>query len=126
LLKTVPINQAIEQYGIKAMFTGSRWDEHGARGNETYFSPRSSLEHMRIHPILHLTGRDAWEITHGMDIPHNSLYQLGYRLLGSKTGTKKPAEIQAWEQDLEGTSVRGGRNEEKVKVMAQLRTWRYM
>jgi phosphoadenosine phosphosulfate reductase len=126
LLKTVPINQALIDHGIQAMFTGIRWDEHGARESETYFSEREKPAHMRIHPILHLSERDIWDIHFALDIPYNGLYQQGYRSLGTKSGTKKHADIPAWEQDLENTSERDARSEEKEKVMAQLRAWGYM
>ena len=126
LLKTIPFNTAITQHNIQAMYTGIRWDEHGARGEETYFSQRNNPEHMRIHPILHFSERDIWDVTFGLAIPYNGLYIKGYRSIGSKTGTHKPSEMPAWEQDLENTSERGGRSEEKEKVMEQLRAWGYM
>ena len=126
LLKTVPINQAITEHHIQAMFTGIRWDEHGARENETYFSPRENPAHMRIHPILHLTERDIWEIHFGLNLPFNDLYRQGFRSLGSKTGTNRTSELPAWEQDLENTSERGMRSEEKERVMEQLRRWGYL
>ncbi len=126
LLKTVPIHQAIESQNIQAMLTGIRWDEHGARENETYFSERENPNHIRVHPILHLTERNIWDCHFELAIPFNSLYEKGYRSLGSKTGTKKHTDIPAWEQDLEHTTERGERSAEKEKVMAQLRKWGYL
>ena len=126
LLKTVPINQAITTRGIEAVFTGIRWDEHGARGQENYFSPREQPPHLRVHPILHFSERDVWDATFALGIPHCSLYLQGYRSLGTKSGTKKPASIPAWEQDLELTSERDGRSVEKEQMMDQLRAWGYL
>jgi len=126
LLKTVPINNALRINNIKAMFTGIRWDEHGAREQETYFSKRSNPSHTRIHPLLHFTERDIWDVTFGLGIPFNSLYKQGYRSLGTKHGTDKNSNIPAWEQDLENSSERENRSAEKEKMMAQLRAWGYM
>ena len=126
LLKTLPFNQAISEHAISAMYTGIRWDEHAARANETYFSTRETPAHMRIHPLLHVTERDIWDIHFGLDIPFNDLYKAGYRSIGSKHGTQLFASVPAWEQDLENTSERGGRPKEKEKVMEQLRAWGYM
>lgn len=126
LLKTVPITEAIATHGIQALFTGIRWDEHGARDSETYFSPRQQPPHVRVHPILHFTERDIWDITFALDIPFSDLYHLGYRSLGTRSGTHKAANIPAWQQDLENSAERGGRNAEKEKMMAQLRDWGYL
>lgn len=126
LLKTVPINQALLDRGYKGLFTGIRWDEHGARAEETYFSARQNPDHTRIHPILHFTERDVWDAHFALNIPFSNLYAEGYRSLGTKSGTKKDSDIPAWQQDLIGTSERALRNKDKEKVMEQLRAWGYM
>ncbi|MCW4020327.1 MAG: phosphoadenosine phosphosulfate reductase family protein, partial [Candidatus Bathyarchaeota archaeon] len=65
LMKTVPLNIFLEKNRLKGFFEGIRWDEQGARANETHFSPRKGTEfnpeHMRIFPILHFTERDVWD-----------------------------------------------------------------
>ena len=126
LLKTLPVNTAIKQYDIAMLFTGIRWDEHGSRTGETYFSTRDNPPHTRGQPILHMTERDIWDITFALGIPYCSLYSDGYRSLGTKSATTRPSTIPAWKQDLESTTERGGRSEEKEKMMAQLRAWGYM
>ncbi|MFB6217820.1 MAG: phosphoadenosine phosphosulfate reductase family protein, partial [Halobacteriaceae archaeon] len=40
LLKTVALNDAIEEGGFDAIISGVRWDEQEARADETFFSPR--------------------------------------------------------------------------------------
>mgnify|MGYP000504201183 CR=1 FL=1 len=40
LLKTVALNDALEQYDIDGILSGIRWDEQEARADETFFSPR--------------------------------------------------------------------------------------
>jgi phosphoadenosine phosphosulfate reductase len=126
LLKTLPINEAIVSRDATVLVTGIRWDEHVARSNETYFSPRAKPPHTRVHPILHLTERDIWDITFELNLPYCSLYQQGYRSLSTRSASKPSASIPAWEQDLEHTQERDGRNPEKEKVMEQLRTLGYM
>jgi phosphoadenosine phosphosulfate reductase len=108
------------------MFTGIRWDEHGARENETYFSERANPKHTRIHPLLHFTEREIWDATFALDIPYTSLYNQGYRSLDTKHGTLKSSDSPAWKQDLENTSERETRSKEKEKMMKQLRAWGYI
>jgi len=126
LLKTLPINQTIEDQQIKALYTGIRWDELGSREDETYFSKRETPEHMRVHPILHMTERDIWDAMFLLGIPYNDLYIQGYRSIGTKTGTTKNSNTPAWEQDFNSISERQGRSKEKEKMMDQLRAWGYI
>ncbi len=126
LMKTVAMNMYLEKQRTKALITGIRWDEQEARANETYFSPRKDPDHTRVHPILHFRERDVWEATHQLGIPYTQLYAEGYRSLGAKATTEKPSEIPAWEQDLEGTTERVGRRQDKEKIMERLRELGYM
>jgi len=126
LLKTLPILDALRDYEIQTLITGIRWDEHIARSQETFFSPRDNPAHMRVHPILHLTERDIWNATLGLGIPFCSLYYQGYRSLSTRSASKPSADIPAWEQDLENSNERQERNPEKEKMMEQLRALGYM
>ena len=126
LMKIIPLKKFIIENAIQALITGVRWDEQEARRGEKFFSPRNEPEHMRVHPILHFTERDVWNTIHKYKIPYCPLYKLGYRSLGAKSTTKKVADIPAWEQDLENTSERAGRLQQKEKIMASLRELGYM
>jgi phosphoadenosine phosphosulfate reductase len=125
LMKTVALNTAIENYNIKAIFSGIRWDEQKARANETYFSVRKNPNHTRIHPILHLKEKDIWDIIHKYHIPYNELYAQGYRSLGAKGTTTKTSNIPAWEQDLQNTKEREERRQDKENIMKKLRELGY-
>ncbi|ADJ16189.1 phosphoadenosine phosphosulfate reductase family protein [Halalkalicoccus jeotgali] len=65
LLKTVALNNALEEYDIDGVISGVRWDEQEARADETFFSPRHDPEiyppHDRIQPILHFDERAVWD-----------------------------------------------------------------
>ena len=65
LLKTVALNNALEEHDIDGVISGVRWDEQEARADETFFSPRHDPDiyppHDRIHPILQFTERDVWD-----------------------------------------------------------------
>jgi len=142
LLKTVPMNEFIEEQGIELVINGVRWDEHESRGNEDFYSPRSEPEHLRIHPILQFTERDIWDATwHHLcpdcvnkfqrmedypeseddlpgdmtkeDIPISPKYWAGYRSLGSEVSTDPSDQIPAWLQDVENTEERAGRAQNK-------------
>lgn len=131
LMKTVVLNQFIEERNIRAVFMAVRWDEHPARKNDKYFTKKGAgeltPEHTRVAPILHFTERDIWDTTHLRRIPYCSLYRIGYRSLGVRT-TSNPMEegVPAWEQDLEHTIERGGRRQDKEKAMERLRKLGYM
>ena len=126
LMKTVAMNVFIEEKGVKALSTAIRWDEQEARVAEDYFSPRTNPDHTRVHPILHFKERDIWNTIQKYDIPFCSLYYLGYRSLGAKGSTLKTSNIPAWDQDLENTTERAGRGQEKEEIMAQLRSLGYI
>jgi len=127
LLKVAPLAAFLRDHAVTALATGIRWDEHPARANETPFSPRQDPSHTRVHPLLHLHERDIWEITRGQGIPFCPLYAVGYRSLGTRSGTLRQSTLPAWEQDLEdGRGERAGREQDKETAMAQLRALGYM
>ncbi|OQY14623.1 MAG: hypothetical protein B6I30_00110 [Desulfobacteraceae bacterium 4572_187] len=126
LMKTVAMNVFIENNGVQALATAIRWDEQETRSDEKFFSPRSVPEHTRVHPMLHWKERDVWDFINMKNIPFCSLYAKGYRSLGAKCSTRRTSELSAWEQDLEKTSERAGRNQNKEEIIATLRALGYM
>ena len=126
LMKTVPMNHFIAEKGVQAVSTAIRWDEQEARIEEEYFSLRKNPPHTRVHPMLHFSERDIWNLIREKDIPFCSLYYLGYRSLGIKSNTTKSSDLPAWEQDLESTPERAGRGQDKEQIMSKLRDLGYM
>jgi len=65
LLKTVALNQTLEEHGVDGVISGVRWDEQEARADETFFSPRHDPDiyppHDRIQPILQFDEPAVWE-----------------------------------------------------------------
>jgi phosphoadenosine phosphosulfate reductase len=65
LLKTVAMNDLVEERGFDGLFSGVRWDEQEARATETFFSPRHDGEkyppHDRVHPIIQFDERAVWD-----------------------------------------------------------------
>lgn len=114
LLKTVPLNNAIKKYDIKALMTAIRWDEHEERQGEVYFSRREN--HIRVHPILHFKETDIWEYIRKYNVPYCSLYDNGYRSLGCEPCTQ-PSSIDGPE--------RSGRSRDKELIMNRLRELGY-
>jgi len=131
LMKTVVLNQFIEENNIRALFMALRKDEQTARKSDEYFTNKEGgylmPEHTRISPILHFTERDIWNNIKLHNIPYCSLYKIGYRSLGART-TSNPGVVgvPAWEQDLENTTERAGRRQDKEKAMDRLRKLGYM
>jgi sulfate adenylyltransferase subunit 2 len=96
-LKTVGLQQIMEQYDYKGLILGIRRDEESTRAKERYFSPRDKNfewdfkdqppelwdqfktdfeenTHIRIHPLLHWTEVNVWEYIKRENIPVVSLY----------------------------------------------------
>ncbi len=123
-MKTKPLKQAIIDNGFDAVFTGIRWDEHGIRGKEQYFSVRTDPPHTRVHPMLHWSEREIWEYLHSRNIPYNPLYDkeehggLVYRSIGCWPFTK-PVPKDTIEE-------RTGRQLDKERLMEDLRSLGYM
>ncbi len=130
LMKTVVFNTYLEDNKVKAVTQGLRWDEQSARKNDPFVDDVEAAEltpaHARYRPILHFTERDIWDTTLHFGIPYCSLYREGYRSLGAKTTSQKLSDLPAWEQDLENTSERAGRRQDKEATMERLRKLGYM
>jgi len=130
LMKTVTLNQYMDDRELDAFFEGIRWDEQKSRSEETFFSPREGTDYNRAHtrvcPILHFTERDVWDAHFACNIPVCKLYHEGYRSLGARVTTTKLGDRPAWEQDLDATGERGGRRQDKEHLMEKLRKLGYM
>ncbi len=114
-MKTVALQQTLDQRGYKGLILGIRRDEEGSRAKERVFSPRdknfewnykdqppelwdqfntsfTEETHVRVHPILHWTEVDIWEYTRRENIPTCGLYfsrnGQRYRSLGCMPVTK--------------------------------------
>ena len=110
--------------------------------------------HDRVHPILQFDERAVWEamwsfvvpdavpdypagyvpestddLPEGVtaeDIPVSPKYFEGFRSLGTESGSGTASEVPAWLQDMEGTTEREGRAQDKENLMARLRDLGYM
>jgi phosphoadenosine phosphosulfate reductase len=111
--------------------------------------------HDRVQPIIQFKEADVWEafwnfvvpetveeypeegyvpqsdddLPEGVsqeDIPVSPKYFAGFRSLGSEVSTTKSDDEPAWLQDLEGTTERAGRAQDKEDLMARLRDLGYM
>ena len=110
--------------------------------------------HDRVQPILQFTERDVWDTFWGFvvpdtvenwpeghvpqdaddlpegvtweDLPISPKYVEGFRSLGSEVSTEKTETEPAWLQDLEDTTERAGRAQDKEDLMERLRDLGYM
>lgn len=127
LMKTVATNIWVKEHGVKTIITGVRWDEQGARGGDDFLREMpNSPQDYNIEPILQFLEKDVWEAIHENNIPYVKLYEEGYRSLGARVTTQRAANKPAWEQDLENTTEREGRRQDKEKIMGRLRDLGYM
>ncbi|WP_224269654.1 phosphoadenosine phosphosulfate reductase family protein [Haloprofundus salinisoli] len=110
--------------------------------------------HDRIHTILQFDEGDVWDafwqfvvpdtvegypaghvpesredLPEGLaaeDLPVSPKYFEGFRSLGTESGSAKSDERPAWMQDLDGTTEREGRAQDKENIMGRLRDLGYM
>jgi len=127
-LKTDNLLKTIKDYSFDALMFAIRHDEHPIRGKESWFSPRDSPDHIRIHPILHWEENDIWRFIREYDIPYNPLYDRvingkKYRSLGCYPCTEPISD-----EEYEALGERGGRSQDKEseEIMERLRALGYM
>ena len=110
--------------------------------------------HDRVHSILQFDEADIWDafwhfivpdtvegyptghvpesaddLPNGLtarDLPVSPKYFEGFRSLGTESGSGKSDDRPAWLQDLDNTTEREGRAQDKENLMAQLRDLGYM
>jgi phosphoadenosine phosphosulfate reductase len=109
--------------------------------------------HDRVHPILQFDERALWDAMWGFvvpdavegwpeghvpesaedlagfsvaDLPVSPKYFEGFRSLGTEDGSAKSSDSPAWLQDLERTTEREGRAQDKEGLMERLRDLGYM
>ncbi|MFC4356653.1 phosphoadenosine phosphosulfate reductase family protein [Halobium salinum] len=110
--------------------------------------------HDRVHPILQFDERAVWDafwhfvvpdavegypegyvpetvgdLPEGVtpeDLPVSPKYFEGFRSLGTESGSGEASDRPAWMQDLEGSTERAGRAQDKEGVMERLRDLGYM
>jgi sulfate adenylyltransferase subunit 2 len=160
-LKTQALKDFLAELKLGAVLLAIRRDEHGIRAKERYFSPRdeqfrwnyedqppelwdqykSSVEgsdHVRVHPMLHMTELDIWLYIQRENIPINELYFAKdgkrYRSLGCEcccSPTESNAtNLEEMIYELEHTTVseRASRAQDKEDsyTMQKLRALGYM
>ena len=111
--------------------------------------------HDRIQPILQFDEADVWDVfwnyvvpdtveafpedgyvpesaddlpegVDQSDVPISPKYFAGFRSLGSEVSTEKTTDEPAWLQDLDNTTERAGRAQDKEDLMERLRDLGYM
>lgn len=125
-LKTDNLLKTIKDHHFDALMFAIRHDEHPIRGKEYHFSPRDIPEHMRVHPILHWTEQDVWSFIKKYNVPYNPLYDRvikgkRYRSLGCWPCTEPLSD-----EEYKALGERGGRSQDKEKLMERLRALGYM
>ncbi|MDD5433938.1 MAG: sulfate adenylyltransferase subunit 2 [Nitrospira sp.] len=160
-LKTNALKEVIAKNNLTAILLGIRRDEHGIRAKERYFSPRDSKfkwnyenqpaelwdqykstveedNHVRVHPLLHMTELDIWLYTRRENIPVSDLYfskeGKRYRSIGCAPccspieSTASNVDEVIDEIENSDTSERAGRAQDKedVYTMQKLRALGYM
>jgi len=161
LLKTQALKDFLAEADLDAVLLAIRRDEHGIRAKERVFSPRDERfqwdytnqppelwdqfkgsargqDHIRVHPVLHMTELDIWNYIKRENIPMVSLYFAKngkrYRSIGCETCCA-PVDSDADTIDkiieeikTSSVSERAGRAQDKedTYTMQKLRALGYM
>jgi sulfate adenylyltransferase subunit 2 len=160
-LKTQALKDYLATSRLEAVLLAIRRDEHGIRAKERYFSPRDQdftwdyqnqppelwdqfksssegADHVRVHPMLHMTELDIWRYTQREGIPVNGLYfsreGKRYRSLGCECccapSESNAATIDEVIAELETTNVSErsfrAQDKEDAYTMQKLRSLGYM
>jgi phosphoadenosine phosphosulfate reductase len=121
-LKVEAFNDLVTELELEAVLVGIRRDEHPARSEARYFDRLGAVthisevawDHWRVHPLLDWTEDDIWAYIHENDLPHNPLYDKGYRSIGCEPCTTPSTEGE-----------RVGREQDKELVLDRLRRLGY-
>jgi len=124
-LKTENLAKAIIENDYDACILGIRWDEHGVRGKESFFSIRKEpREHMRVHPMLNWSERQVWQYLKSNKVPYNPLYDR------VEHGDQVIRSIGCWPctktTHIDNVEERAGRSLDKEQLMEDLRALGYM
>ncbi|MEX2457695.1 MAG: phosphoadenylyl-sulfate reductase [Actinomycetota bacterium] len=89
LNKVIPLNRALNQ--LDSWVTGMRRDSAPTRANapivdQYELEPGKTL--VKFNPIANWTRKDAWDYLKQEDLPHLSLYDLGYASIGCAPCTR--------------------------------------
>ena len=160
-LKTQALKDYLADSGLQAILLAIRRDEHGIRAKERYFSPRDEAfrwnyedqppelwdqfktssegaDHIRVHPMLHMTELDIWRYVRREEIPVNGLYFARegkrYRSLGCECccaaaeSTASTVDEMIAELEMTSISERAYRAQDKedTYTMQKLRSLGYM
>ncbi|MFH1914653.1 MAG: phosphoadenosine phosphosulfate reductase family protein [Pseudomonadota bacterium] len=110
-LKIEPLGRALRETDTSHLISGIRRDEHPDRSGRAPLEVRHAPPHVMVNPLLDWTEIDIWALHAQFDLPHCSLYDLGYRSLGCRPCTAAPGT---------GQGERGGRDQAKERVMRTL------
>ncbi|HEY3298823.1 MAG TPA: sulfate adenylyltransferase subunit CysD [Armatimonadota bacterium] len=160
-LKTQALKDFLAELKLDAVLLAIRRDEHGIRAKERYFSPRDEdfkwnyedqppelwdqyksgtegSDHVRVHPMLHMTELDIWRYIQRENIPVNELYFAKngkrYRSLGCECccspGDSNATTIEEIIAELETTTISErsyrAQDKEDTYTMQKLRSLGYM
>ncbi len=160
-LKTQALKDFLADLKLDAVLLAIRRDEHGVRAKERVFSPRDEQfqwdyknqppelwdqfkgsaqgqDHLRIHPVLHMTELDIWNYVAHENIPMVSLYFAKdgkrFRSIGCETCCapveSEAATVEEVIHEIQTTDVseRSGRAQDKedAYTMQKLRALGYM
>lgn len=102
LLKEVPLNKAVGDYGLSALLSAERWNNCKAE---------------IIQPIQHFKELEIWAYIRKYNIPYCNLYKKGVRTIDCKPCTKSPGFNKS------GRSEGAG---DKTEVMSRLKSLGYL
>jgi len=115
-LKIEPLKRAVAEFGVAALLSGVRADEHETRSGRDWLETRLDPAHELAHPLLHWTEMDIWAFAMDRGLPYCELYDQGYRSLGCVPCTAKGDALGP---------ERAGRDQDKESRLSMLHSLGY-
>ena len=85
LRKVEPLREMLS--GLRAWITAIRREQTPARAGARVVERDRKFDVIKINPLAGWTSSDVWQYIREHDVPHNSLYDLGYRSIGCQPCT---------------------------------------
>ncbi|ODV84202.1 hypothetical protein CANARDRAFT_29357 [[Candida] arabinofermentans NRRL YB-2248] len=92
LVKVEPLKRAHVELNIKAVFTGRRRSQGGARSSLPIVEIDKSLNVIKISPLASWDFNDVYKYIKENNVPYNELLDLGYKSVGDWHSTQPIAE----------------------------------
>lgn len=96
IMKVTPLNNALDELGTHAWFSGIRNSQSDSRKNKKVIEYRNNR--VKVHPIIDWTDKDIFDYLQKHNLPYHPLWEKGYVSIGD-THTTQPLSANMTSED---------------------------